>query len=89
MQYKFGDKVVVLGISMDESVDDFDKFISKTRTKHLQLYDGPWKESKTGKDYRIVNVPTSIIIDPEGNIAQMDLFGAILTKFVGTILAQP
>ena len=89
IQYKFGDKIVVLGISLDESVGDFKEFVSETRAKHLQLYDGPWKGNKTAKDYLQVNCPTSIIIDPNGNIAQMDLFGRTLGKFVETLLPQP
>ena len=89
LQYRFGKEIVVLSISLDETVDIFNKFSSQNRTKHLQLYDGPWKESKIAKDYRVVNIPTSIIIDPDGNIAQMDLFGTTLTKFVETLLSKP
>lgn len=86
LQNKFGDKIVVVGISLDESVEEFNKFISKNPPKHPHLFDGPWKESTTAKDYRVVNIPTSMIIGSTGNIEQMDLFGGVLVKFVKTIL---
>lgn len=86
LQTAFGDKIVVLAISLDESIEEFNKFISDNPPKHPHLFDGPWKQSKTAKDYKVVNLPTSIVIGPEGNIEQMDLFGPTLTKFVKSLL---
>ena len=88
LQTTFAEKIVVLGISLDEKIEDFDKFIAKTESKHPHLYDGPWKKSKSAKDYRVINIPTSIVIGPEGNIEQMDLFGTTLTKFVKTLIKK-
>ena len=86
LQTKYKDKVVVVGISLDKAVEEFNKFITNNPSEHQHIFDGPWKKSKTAKDYRVVNVPTSMIIDAEGNIQQIDLFGAVLAKYVQKLI---
>jgi len=88
LQMAFGDEVVVLGISLDESVEAFNAFIVKNPGNHQHLYGGPWKKSKSAKAYRVINIPTSVIIGPNGRIIQLDLFGKTLTKFIRSELSR-
>lgn len=79
------DKVAVIGISLDSSLADCWQFIAKHNLTHPQIYAGPWQESKIRKAFRVVNVPSSFVIDPNGNIAQIDLFGHVLQDFVQSL----
>jgi peroxiredoxin len=80
------DRIIVLGISLDEDISDCRKFVWQKHISHPQLYAGPWKTSKIAQDYRVVNIPTTVIIDSTGRIAQMDLFNATLRNFVQELL---
>lgn len=82
------DKLIVIGISLDETLDDCAGFISEKAVQHAQLFAGPWTSSQTRKDFRVVNVPTSFIIDADGKVAQIDLFGNVLKEFVKNLLDQ-
>lgn len=80
------DKVVVLGISLDNSIDECKRYVSERQIRYPQLFAGPWTNSRIRKDFRVVNVPTILIIDAAGTIAQIDLFGPTLKEFVHKLL---
>ena len=73
-------------LSLDEDVSDCRKLVLQKHTCHPQLFAGPWKTSKIAQDYRVVNVPTTIILDPAGRVVQMDLFNATLKNFIQELL---
>ena len=81
-------KVTVVGISLDEDVARCRSFLAKKDVRHGQVFDGPWNDRKIARDYRVADLPTTIIIAPDGSIAQMDLFGATLRNFVEELLAK-
>lgn len=82
------DKLLVLGISLDKTVEEQKQLLSKSPSIHPHLFAGPWTQSEARKLFRVVNVPTTIIIDTEGKITQMDLFGGVLEKFITDTLQQ-
>ena len=88
VQEKFPeDLVVVLGICLDRERSSFEKFVSEKKLRHRQLYAGPWQDSQIAKDFKVANVPSSIIIDTKGKIAQQDLFQDVLIQFLNELSA--
>lgn len=76
------DKLLVVGISLDDSVDAYKSFISQKNIKHPMVFAGPWQDSQIRMDFRVLNVPTSFVINADGKIAQKDIFGKVLEEFV-------
>lgn len=84
---KFGpDKVVVLGINLDNDISNCRTFISEKKIRCPQLFAGPWPDSPLRKAYRVINVPTTFVIDSDGNVAQIDVFGSVLENFIEELL---
>ncbi len=87
LEEKFGrDKVTVVGINLDKSVFECRKFVKEQGLSFRNLHGGAWRESHVRKDYRVINVPTSFIIDGEGKVSQIDVFGKTLEKYVAKLL---
>lgn len=80
------DKVAVVGISLDNTVEQCRRFVRQKKIHHPQLFAGPWVYSRIRKDFRVVDVPTSFVIDKDGKIAQIDLFNETLKNFVLELL---
>jgi len=80
------DKVLVLGVSLDNNIGDCRKYVLEKKIHYPQLFAGPWTDSDLRKAYRVINVPTTFIIDPEGKIAQINLFGPTLENFIDELL---
>lgn len=75
----FGDdKLVIVGVNLDDDLADCQKYIAEKKLGHPQIFDGPWSKSILVKEFRIVSVPSTIIIDAQGKISQMDLFNEVL-----------
>ena len=82
------DKVVVVGVCLDKEIATCKEYVAEKELRHGQIYDGPWPQSQLVKDFRVVNVPSSFVIDPDGNIAQIDLFQDVLIGFVRELLGR-
>jgi thiol-disulfide isomerase/thioredoxin len=86
---RFGrEKLTVVGINLDDTLEECQLFLKKQSPRHPQLFAGPWGDSWAVKDFHIANVPTTLIVDPEGNIIQTDLFSNVLDAFVETHLTR-
>jgi peroxiredoxin len=75
-------KLTVVGISLDESADDARKLAEDTAVRHPQIYDGPGLDGPATKTFRVADLPTTIIIDRDGKVAQLDLFEDVLSDFL-------
>ena len=82
LQETFRDRIQVVGISLDKTRQECTQYMTKETFKHPQIYDGPWDASPIATAYKLVNVPASYIIDSNGRLAQTDLFGATLEKYI-------
>ena len=81
-------QVEVIGISLDKDKIYFTEMIKDKAPTHQQVYEGP--ASEIAKNFRVADVPSCIVIDQQGKIAQMDLFGATLRKFIqDKLLSEP
>ena len=88
VQEKFPDnQVIVLGVCLDRQRSTFETFVAEKSLEHRQLYAGPWQDSRIAKDFRVASVPSSIIIDAEGKVAQQDLFQDVLIQFLHELVA--
>jgi len=81
-------KVTVLGISLDESEQEARDFAREKGISHPVIYAGSWSNNPIREDYRVVNVPTTVIIGPDGSVAQIDLHGDVLLTFLRKQLAS-
>jgi peroxiredoxin len=81
-----GDKVVVLGINLDKTLDECKEFVAQKGIRYPQLFAGPWTDSPVRKAFHVVDVPTTFVIDADGRIAHVDLFGKVLENFIEGLL---
>jgi peroxiredoxin len=79
---------VFVAISLDETQADLAAFAREHRLSVPQAWAGPWEESQVRQDYRVVSVPSSYIIAPDGTLAHADLFGDYLEQEVKKLLEQ-
>ena len=80
--------VIVLGVNLDDDIETCRQFVSDRKIKYSQLFSGPWAESELRKAYHVVDVPSSFVIDKDGRIAQIDLFGDVLRHFIEELLKK-
>lgn len=82
LQERLGSQAMVVGISLDQDRQTCKQFIQQKKVQHPQIFDGPSPASHLAKLYHLVNIPTTFIVDAQGKIAQIDLFGPTLEKFI-------
>jgi peroxiredoxin len=70
----------ILGVSLDDEHSKWKKAIEKDKITWLQVNEpGGW-QAKTAMKWNISAIPTSFLIDKEGNLIAMDLTGKELEK---------
>jgi len=86
---KFKDKgFEILGVSLDEDKADWKKAIKQDKINWLQVNDpGGW-QSPTVMQWRINAIPTSYLINRNGELIAMDLEGKELEKALKEILGN-
>lgn len=86
---KFKDKgFEILGVSLDEDKADWKKAIKQDKINWLQVNDpGGW-QSPTVLQWRINAIPTSYLINRNGELIAMDLEGKELEKALKEILGN-
>ncbi len=86
---KFKDKgFEILGVSLDEDKGDWKKAIKQDKINWLQVNDpGGW-QSPTVMQWRINAIPTSYLINRNGELIAMDLEGKELEKALKEILGN-
>lgn len=69
LKKEFGDKVVLISISLDESIDDFNNFLAKNpKYNWTFLYAG--SDSRIKDDYYVKTIPAFFLINTHGKLAQ-------------------
>lgn len=66
---RYSDRMEILGIDCNDSKDGWKKAVEKYELPWLNVYNPD--ESTLLSDYYIQGYPTKIVIDPEGNVAQI------------------
>jgi thiol-disulfide isomerase/thioredoxin len=74
-------KILMIGVSLDTKVKDFENFVKKQEFATIQVFDGDWF-SPNSRAYHAYKhgVPLTILIGPDGNIEAWDLKGEEIQK---------
>jgi peroxiredoxin len=69
LKKELGDKVVLISISLDDTIDEFNSFLAKNpKYNWTFLYTG--SDSRIKEDYNIKAIPAFFLINPQGKLAQ-------------------
>ncbi len=82
------DDFVVLSVSLDEDKESWLQAVTKDQMSWVNVSDLKGFSSDVAKAYRVASVPTTYIIDKEGNIAGKNIVGASLKEFISNKLGQ-
>ena len=86
---KYKDKgFEILSVSLDEENNQWKKAISKDKMSWLHVTDGNGFYGQTAQKWQIEAIPTSYLINKEGKLVGMDLFGKDLENAVKDLLAK-
>lgn len=62
----------ILGVSLDESKNDWKKAISKDKITWLQLNDADGWDSRSALKWNVNGIPASFLVDKNGNVIAID-----------------
>ncbi len=63
----------ILGVSLDDSDEDWKKAIKKDKITWMQVIDNGGWQAKTAMAWEIMALPTSYLMDREGRLIAMDM----------------
>ncbi|MPN63430.1 Thiol-disulfide oxidoreductase ResA [bioreactor metagenome] len=78
---KYKDKnFTILGVSLDESKEDWLKAISDDKLAWAQVSDLKGWKNEVAASYAVRSIPSNFLLDPEGKIIEKNLRGEKLTE---------
>lgn len=69
---KYGDKIAFVGISVDPDKEKWRNYVMEKELPGIQVYAGKNFESDIIKKYSIQGIPRFIMVDPDGNIIDIN-----------------
>jgi thiol-disulfide isomerase/thioredoxin len=79
----------IIGISLDDSVDDLKKFIAKEEMPWASIHDGdPRQGGGLADHYGVVSIPLAILIGRDGRVVTLNARGAELTRLLEEIFDE-
>ncbi|MGL4514824.1 MAG: redoxin family protein [Lacipirellulaceae bacterium] len=78
LQKKYGAKIGVLGVNLDNSLADAKRFVASVRTPWPHLYDEAGLEGERATDLGVMTLPLMLLVDGEGKVVNRNLYGADL-----------
>ncbi len=78
----------ILSVSLDEEDKQWKKAIAKDKMSWLHVTDGNGFYGATAQKWQIEAIPTSYLINKEGKLVAMDLFGKDLENAVKDLLSK-
>jgi thiol-disulfide isomerase/thioredoxin len=86
---KYKDKgFEIVGISLDRSRTDFDKYIDKYNMTWPQFYDGKFWQNEVATIYGVKSIPATYLIDKKGKIRYKSLRGHQLETAVKKLIDE-
>jgi len=82
-------RFVMLGLSLDNTLDDLEDYVKKNKISWPQGYLGEWAKTKVPESYHVEGVPAIFLIDPAGKIIEKDLRGPMVEQALEKHLGQP
>jgi thiol-disulfide isomerase/thioredoxin len=84
---KYRDKgLEILGVSLDRRRADWMRAVEADRLTWPQVIDDRGGAAKSANDYGVQSIPTSILVDRQGVVRGIDLFGRQLDMAVARLL---
>jgi thiol-disulfide isomerase/thioredoxin len=80
-------RLVMISLSLDQSVNAPQKFAQDKDIKWLQGFLGDWSKDGVTKDYGVYGIPSIFLIGPHGEIIAQNLRGAGIKEAVGSALS--
>jgi thiol-disulfide isomerase/thioredoxin len=78
----------IFAVSMDEEKDEWEKAITKDKITWIQVNDSGGRGNKTAHDWNIFQLPTSYLINKNGDVVSVDLEGKELEKKLKELLQE-
>ena len=78
----------IVGISLDQSRDKLDKYISSQGIEWPQYFDGKWWNNDVAVRYGVKSIPATFLVDKKGKIRYKSLRGKQLETAVQELLAE-
>ena len=77
----------IVGVSLDD--DDREAFLAELQDREIswpQIYDGKGWEAELARRYRVSGIPTMILLDRDGRVAEVNLRGDKLVDRIGELI---
>lgn len=78
----------VIGVSLDDKAEAWKKAIKEDQMPWTQVSDLKGFKNEVSTYYGINGIPSTLLVDPQGNIIAKDLRGAALTEKLAELLGQ-
>jgi thiol-disulfide isomerase/thioredoxin len=78
-------ELLIIGVSLDKNVKDFENFVSQHNFATVQIFDGDWFGANS-LAYRVYRegIPLTVLIGPNGRIKAWDLSAEAVRKAIST-----
>jgi thiol-disulfide isomerase/thioredoxin len=83
---KFGSSLAVVGVSLDNNAKDLTAYLSQNGLAWPQIYEDGVLDSRPATEMGIVSLPTMILIDQDGKVANRNLHAAELEREIKKLL---
>jgi peroxiredoxin len=77
---KYGKDVAIFGVSIDGAKDTAVQFTRKEKMTYPQLWQANEFQSEICKLYQVEGIPSTFLVDPDGNLAATELRGEEIGK---------
>lgn len=86
---KYHDKgFEIVGISLDDTRHDLEKFVTKRQMSWPQYYDGGGWDTKISRRFYITSIPTMWLLDREGKVISIEIHGGNLDYYLKRLLGN-
>lgn len=86
LQSKFGKDLAIIGVSLDSDLQDLQKYLKSSQLPWPQLFEPGGLESRFANEMGILTLPTMILLDQKGHVANRNIHITELEKEIGTLL---
>ncbi len=87
LQAKYGKSgLTIIGVSLDSKPEELAEYLKTNRLPWAQIYEPGGLDSRLANEMGILTLPTMILVDKEGKVANRNIHITELDKEVGTLL---
>ena len=83
---KYGSSLAVVGVSLDNKAADLTAYLSQNGLTWPQIYEEGVLDSRPATEMGIVSLPTMILIDQDGKVANRNIHAAELAKEIKKLI---